>query len=400
MTRLIFVHGTGGRQEEYAKTFQVIEDKLKNLNSGINLVPCLWGEYFGTRLNANGASIPNYSDRGGTAHQQNQERYLEKIWEELYKNPLYEIFLLSLKPPQAQSPFNQQRNQNKLIDRLERLTNSDNSEQLINQLRKVEIDWELFKEAVNTIRKSSQYQKLLETGLNTLDEIYAALARAIVATVIELCDRDYLYTQVEFDPELRDQTVKLITDQLSDGDEEKGIGDFLFSLGFNLTDKPLQQNWGALSDKFNNFIGDILFYQARGKEIRTLIQEVVNPSTDPVILLGHSLGGIACVELLIEQQLPQVQLLVTVGSQAPFFYEIDVLQTLRYGHTLPEKFPKWLNIYDERDMLSYIGANLFPNRITDVPVNNQQPFPKSHGAYWYNSQTWDAILETWNNLHN
>jgi hypothetical protein len=157
----------------------------------------------------------------------------------------------------------------------------------------------------------------------------------------------------------------------------------------------LQRQRGALTDAAYPFSGDILYYQAKGKTIRDFIQEQVENVEPPVVLMAHSLGGIACVDLLVEKNLPQVQLLVTVGSQAPFLYEIDALHSLSYGDSLPNHFPKWLNIYDLRDVLSYVGdrQGLFPGKIKDVKVDNQQPFPESHGAYWYNSATWDAILQ-------
>ena len=58
-------------------------------------------------------------------------------------------------------------------------------------------------------------------------------------------------------------------------------------------------------------------------------------------MIAHSLGGIACVELFIEQKLSKkVDALVTVGSQAPFFYEIEALRTVeKYGDPLPGHFP-------------------------------------------------------------
>ncbi|MEQ8974619.1 MAG: hypothetical protein RIE73_30065 [Coleofasciculus sp. C1-SOL-03] len=111
-----------------------------------------------------------------------------------------------------------------------------------------------------------------------------------------------------------------------------------------------------------------------------------------MVLLAHSLGGIACVDLLVQQPLPQVELLITVGSQAPFFYEINALYSLEYGEPLPDYFPSWVNIYDLRDFLSYIGANVFPNKVQDVLVDNKQPFARSHGAYWTNKAVWKAII--------
>ncbi|MCC5636530.1 hypothetical protein LC593_11775 [Nostoc sp. CHAB 5844] len=86
-----------------------------------------------------------------------------------------------------------------------------------------------------------------------------------------------------------------------------------------------------------------------------------------------------------------VKLLVTVGSQAPFLYEINALCSLEYGQPLPGDFPKWLNIYDLRDFLSYVGSKIFP-KVQDEEVISKQPFPRSHGAYWTNAKTWEAIF--------
>jgi hypothetical protein len=36
----------------------------------------------------------------------------------------------------------------------------------------------------------------------------------------------------------------------------------------------------------------------------------------------------------------------------------------------------------------FVGA---PRGVVDVPINNRQPFPSAHSAYWANSQTWQAI---------
>ena len=233
-----------------------------------------------------------------------------------------------------------------------------------------------------------------------MDEDYAAIARAIVAKTIQLCNQEFIYTPVKFDTDLRDETVDSINRELTNDTQSRGfIGNFVKNQVFSglkyLGDRHLQRQRGSLTDAAYPCSGDILFYQAKGQKIREFIRQQVENVEPPVVLLAHSLGGIACVDLLVERELPQVKLLVTVGSQAPFLYEIDALQSLSYGESLPEYFPKWLNIYDLRDILSYVGdrQGLFPGRIKDVKVNNQQPFPESHGAYWYNKETWDAILE-------
>jgi pimeloyl-ACP methyl ester carboxylesterase len=140
-------------------------------------------------------------------------------------------------------------------------------------------------------------------------------------------------------------------------------------------------------------VGDVLLYQSRGESIRRRIRESM-PEKGPVVLLGHSLGGVACVDLLVQAELPQVELLITVGSQAPFFYEMDALPSLQFGHPLPHHFPRWLNVYDPRDFLSYVASPVFTasaRGISDVRVDNRQPFARAHSAYWANPQTWDAI---------
>jgi len=138
-------------------------------------------------------------------------------------------------------------------------------------------------------------------------------------------------------------------------------------------------------------------YQARGQDICKFIRQTIEPLNGPVVLLAHSLGGIAAVDMFIEAPIekPTVQLLVTVGSQAPLLYELNALVSMPFDpHArLPKHFPPWLNIYDEHDFLSYQCAKIFPE-VHDVRVDNGQPFPESHSAYWGNGKVWDAILST------
>ena len=145
-------------------------------------------------------------------------------------------------------------------------------------------------------------------------------------------------------------------------------------------------------DATSPFAGDILLYQGRGRRIRDFIRMRIKEMQQPVIIIGHSLGGVASVDVLAtEDLLKHVILLITVGSQAPYFYEINALQSLERGEELPEHFPPWVNIYDLRDFLSFVGDKVFPGRVHDYEVNNRQPFPESHSAYWRNQATYDRI---------
>ena len=172
---------------------------------------------------------------------------------------------------------------------------------------------------------------------------------------------------------------------------------------------------GRLTDEATLPVGDILLYQARGDEIRRSITEAVlaadaaakadlkEGESSKLAVVAHSFGGIAAVDLLTldraqppgQRKLDCVDLLVTLGSQSPFLYEISALWSLPYGKGLPESFPHWLNVYDLADFLSYVGYHpkLFGDQIEDLQVFSRQPFPASHGAYFRNPAVWQAILD-------
>ena len=93
MTTVIFVHGTGGRRKDYAVTFQQIEKALQKRRPDVSLIPCLWGDVLGAKLNADGASIPTYNKSEGGKKLTPEEENI-RLWKALYKDPFYEIRLL------------------------------------------------------------------------------------------------------------------------------------------------------------------------------------------------------------------------------------------------------------------------------------------------------------------
>jgi hypothetical protein len=143
-------------------------------------------------------------------------------------------------------------------------------------------------------------------------------------------------------------------------------------------------------------IGDILNYQAVGESLRELIQRKISNIAGDVFLLSHSLGGVACFEVMVEarrvgaSRLGNVRGLITLGSQAPLLYEFGALQTLKKGTPLPAAFPPWLNVYDENDLLSYRADRLFDGQ-HDMQVDSMLPPLEAHSAYWKLDGTWKAI---------
>jgi hypothetical protein len=67
---------------------------------------------------------------------------------------------------------------------------------------------------------------------------------------------------------------------------------------------------GAITDAAFPATGDILLYQARSQDIRNFIKQRIADVAPPRILLAHSLGDIACVDLLVAEPL-DVQLMMS-----------------------------------------------------------------------------------------
>jgi len=136
---------------------------------------------------------------------------------------------------------------------------------------------------------------------------------------------------------------------------------------------------------------DVLKYQQDGTALREYIADsIASCESDSVALIGHSLGGIACFELLVEKDLSKVETLITIGSQAPYLYELDVLDSIRLGQELPAHFPAWFNVYDPADVLSNCASALFAVA-SDIEVDNRRTFPGAHTAYFSNNQMWDQL---------
>lgn len=388
MTTVIFVHGTGIREREYNETFQIIEQKIHAQRPDIKVAPCVWG-VLGAKFNDNRASVP--LENATLALSQGEEDDADIVlWGQLYRDPLYELRLLSLKPIEAGNPFGEEPG-----DVLQsRVASFTPTLELQAKLQEAGIA-ELFEPAREAIIHSEPYhQALLTVSESDLSEYYAPIARAIAAQAMFISEQQEKFPPILTDAQLRDEVVELLT--LALGEAELGLGSWLLKPLVELAQHGgtnyVRGNRLELTDKISPMPGDIFLYLTRGEKIREFIQEQIAQAEPPVVLIAHSLGGIACVDLLVQQQLSQVELLVTVGSQAPFLYEINALYSLEYGQLLPEHFPQWLNIYDLRDFLSYVGNRIFPDRVQDVRVDSRQPFPRSHGAYWTNAKTWEAII--------
>lgn len=383
MTSVIFVHGTGVRKESYLNTFSVIEKALYVRQPDLQLVACLWGETLGATLRQAGASIPSYAT-ARTIEGVSDVDQETVLWQLLYQDPYFELRSLALQQGEGEELVpNQLPPWLTLQRQVEQFAPSLDLQSLLAN-HHLEQAWHA------AFRQVKDYFTLHAATIGAAEP--QPLARAMVAQTLVLAEKEGIPA---LDGATRDRMVELIVAGL--GGQPRGIGqwfgDQIKGLALRFATDKIERKRGVISDSVYPAAADIVLYQTRGQAIRQFIAQQVRATPGPVYLLAHSLGGIACVDLLVMEPLPNLTGLITVGSQAPLLYELDALTSLRYGEPLPTHFPKWLNFYDPHDFLSYIGAALFPERVTDVQVESRQPFPQAHSAYWNNSQLWQTVKE-------
>ncbi|MEU6553429.1 hypothetical protein ABZ915_24585 [Streptomyces sp. NPDC046915] len=381
---VVFVHGTGVREESYDATFSTIRGELGRIRPGWEVRGCLWGPAEGARFVHNGASIPGYPDSGGGREQDASNAQ----WRVLYQDPGYELRLLGLRTPPrtGMAPG---------LPPAERFRTAVRdyapSDDLLARFERYGLRGD-FEAALRTVRESEELRDAAATVDQNGFEHRHAVAKAVVAATLDAAEQrgaDALTGPA------RDALLAALSTELS-GESRALTGKFAQAVktsALRAATRRVVDRRGTLSDSMLPMIGDILRYQARGDGVRRLIRRTVeNTPGDRITLLAHSLGGVACVDLLALERLDRVDQLITVGSQAGFFYECGALVSGEHPHgPPPDVLTAWLNIYDPWDLLAYGTAKVFDGRPHDLEVSNGQPFPQAHSAYWHNPRVWDAV---------
>jgi hypothetical protein len=379
MQNLLFIHGIGVRNDSWFSGFDLISRKAEKFLPGVQVKGCQWGETSGARLHRGGASIPDYNKTGNA--QPAADDSSRARWFLLSKDPLLELRILAEEAYIGEIPGRE------IFTRIPPLaTNQD----VIGLLRKCSTA-ELWPRFIVEITSSPEWKFVVESITASAAAVSEKVARAIAAAY-QQCTAELAFpnlTGAQRD-ELKDALIEPM------GGPPLGIGDWFLD---RLTNFGARRR-GGLSDATTPAVGDIIRYQSRGEELRKFIEKRVR-ETETSIILAHSLGGIAAVDwlasneysALCESEGPKVKYLITVGSQSPYFYEIDALVSRTFGAGLPPSFPKkWLNFFDRSDFLSYMAEPVFPEHARDVEVDNGQPFPESHSAYWNNDdQVWKPM---------
>lgn len=400
MKTLLFVHGTGVRERGFDETKRALQDELNRRSIGFadyKLEGCYWGKECGVKLPTPAKSVPHY-DPGDlpTAREEELTKWLtlrcdpffelrevvrdEGVWEPDFTNP-------KVKAPCSGIPA-----------KIGGIRPEGDLAALLKRHRLAAY----FETTVADLADSGTFQALCEHLKPNPGTLNPMFARMIVARTLTTAEADGI---LPVNGMVRDRLVELLIQPL--GGRVGAIKDvFSGAMGMLWTLLGPGIRWATtatrsdLTNSGSPVAGDIVAYQGpHGPGMRKRIgDDIKNAPTSEVAVVAHSLGGIACVDLLIEEKLPKVTHLITVGSQAPFLYEIDALCQLRYGNPLPAHFPKnWMNVYDNHDILGYCAEDVFPNSkhvfVKDVEVDTGEPFPQAHGAYWTNDRFWDELKD-------
>ncbi|MDQ1015603.1 alpha/beta fold hydrolase [Streptomyces afghaniensis] len=387
MTAVVFVHGTGVREPGLSALVERVTAGLAAQREGVRIVPYDWGAAHGATLVAGGASLPPRSGttRGlGDGPGPDPGDEAAAAWAALYADPYAELALAAARSgPAAERPPGTVPPEQRIRALLTALAARGDEPG-------AEVGPGLARAATGLAA-----HPLLGPAADALDPVDLAVlaARSLTARLIaDALDADSPLVPVG---ETRDAVTDRIAEALGAPPRgtERGLRSYLLRSAGAMAARAVERRRRALTEAAHPAAGDILRYLSRGAAFRDGLRALVAGLEPPVAVVGHSLGGIIALDTLISAPLPQVGLLVTVGSQGPFLYESGSLPSLEHPAPLPSYVPAWLNLYDPRDLLGYLGAELFPGRVTDVAVDNGQPFPAAHSAYWTNPAVYRRIVD-------
>ncbi|MFJ5262056.1 alpha/beta fold hydrolase [Streptomyces sp. NPDC088387] len=381
MTAVVLIHGTGVREPGFSALAGRVAAGLTQLRGDLRIVPYYWGGTHGAVLGADGASLP---PDGGTSRSPDDIPRTEDVWAALYANPYAELaHAAAVAGPETERPPGFVPPEERLRARLTTLAAQGD-------VPAAELGPGLARAAAELAA-----HPLLGPAAESLapDGLAEAAARSLTARIVaDALDSDAPLVPVG---DVRDAVTDRLAELLGAPPRgtERGVRSLLTRTAGSVASRAVLRRRRALTQAAHPAAGDILRYLSRGAAFRADLRDLVAGLEPPVVLLGHSLGGIIALDTLISEPLPAVRLLVTAGSQGPFLYESGSLPSLEHPEPLPPHVPDWLNLYDPQDLLSHLAEGLFPGRATDIAVHSRQPFPASHSAYWTNPEVYRHIVD-------
>lgn len=161
---------------------------------------------------------------------------------------------------------------------------------------------------------------------------------------------------------------------------------------------------GALAPQVGVFLGDVFAYLKDGEtrsNIRARIAEALlkahalaKQHNRPLVLMGHSLGGVILTDMLLnpeEAGLPEdfsVASLITVGSQPGFFGALNLLAPTGVPvakRARPACVQDWMNVFDPIDPFAFRSDMIFDG-VSDLRFNSITGLASAHTAYFSRPQ--------------
>lgn len=166
--------------------------------------------------------------------------------------------------------------------------------------------------------------------------------------------------------------------------------------------------FGAIRDNLSPavalFLGDVFTYlkagdlrlgiQAKIREDLLAAHEACKVNGEKLILIGHSLGGVILIDMLLsptESGLPndlKVDVLITVGSQPGLFQSVGVLApAVPAGQLLPipRSVANWFNVFDPIDPLAFRADPIFAG-VLDKEFDSITGLASAHTTYFKRPQ--------------
>jgi hypothetical protein len=393
--QILFVHGTGVR--DVSRSMELIRDGAKRIlkmDPG-DVIAVEWGKKVGPQDLDITPSLPPEDTTRGLGE---DDEDVAALWQVLLADPAAELRVLAEQPPQEVGMFDPAADPVDVAVR-NRVAGAQPPEEALTHAGFSAAD-------LAGVRDALADDPLLADAAAAAGDpadrdLVEAIARALVAAMLAAHAADEPLPAAAVDATARDQLVDALTQAIApDGTRGvfKGLaGKVLGPLATRVAVNHRAQFMGPMSD----FIRDVAFYVDKGAPVRAYIADAIrqHQQSKPLILLGHSLGGIACVDLLSDPKVmggadpARIDLLVTVGSQSPLLYLMDALPSLSpRSPDTPVPFVPWLNIYNRDDLLSFCAARVWVNTpVKDEPISAGVPFPASHSAYWSQDRVYELI---------
>lgn len=224
---------------------------------------------------------------------------------------------------------------------------------------------------------------------------------------------------VRFDEEVEPYVQQAGLVRLGAGDRMRDLGRSILGVAARGLTGWLALGGRAFTPTVVIFIGDVFRYlkasDARERIRAAISEEIVaaalraNDDGTPLIVAGHSLGGVILYDILSDPQAVaalgerigkplEIDLLLTIGSQVSLFEELKlftVSDEARGGGdriARPAVAERWWNVFDQMDLVSFVASPVFDG-VEDFAVDTVGGALTAHIAY-FNSMVFYRRLNT------